>query len=172
MFGHSISLWFCPYFCPFALLPFCFLVLLSFFPFVLLPFCLFVFLYFCLFVFLSFCPCLYVFLSRHHSDEMSEGLEVSKVTICVKILKWHPVIDSLTKVRYRAARAAKNWGLSHCRFSLSHHLARPREGWVEIYNVKVLRFSLSAGTLLTCPMEKSFWIWIIYALEGCVRVWP
>ena len=60
----------------------------------------------CLFVFLSFC--LYVFLSRHHSDEMSEGLEVSKVTICVKILKWHPVIDSLTKVRYRAARAAKN----------------------------------------------------------------
>ena len=39
---------------------------------------------------------------------MSEGLEVSKVTICVKILKWHPVIDSLTKVRYRAARAAQN----------------------------------------------------------------
>ena len=80
--------------------------LFVFLPLSLLSFCLFVFLSFCLFVFLSFC--LYVFLSRHHSDEMSEGLEVSKVTICVKILKWHPVIDSLTKVRYRAARAAKN----------------------------------------------------------------
>ena len=85
-------------------------IFLSFFlPSSLLSFCLFVFLSFCLFVFLSFC--LYVFLSRHHSDEMSEGLEVSKVTICVKILKWHPVIDSLTKVRYRAARAAKNLNL-------------------------------------------------------------
>ena len=82
---------------------FCLFVVL---PSSLLSFCLFVFLSFCLFVFLSFC--LYVFLSRHHSDEMSEGLEVSKVTICVKILKWHPVTDSLTKVRYRAASAAKN----------------------------------------------------------------
>ena len=81
--------------------------LFVFLPSSLLSFCLFVFLSFCLFVFLSFC--LYVFLSRHHSDEMSEGLEVSKVTICVKILKWHPVIDSLTKVRCRAARAAKNF---------------------------------------------------------------
>ena len=39
---------------------------------------------------------------------MSEGPQVSKVTLCVKILKWHPVSESLTKVRYRAARAAKN----------------------------------------------------------------
>ena len=37
---------------------------------------------------------------------MSEGSQVSKVTLCVEILKWHPV----TKVRYRAARAAKNTG--------------------------------------------------------------
>ena len=29
-------------------------------------------------------------------------------TLCVKILKWQSVTDSLTKVRYRAARAAKN----------------------------------------------------------------
>ena len=100
---------------------------------------------------------------------MSEGSQVSKVTICVKILKWHPVIDSLTKVRYRAARAAKNWGLSHCRFSLSHHLARPREGWVEIYNVKVLRFSLSAGTFLTCPMEKKL-LDLNYICPGGMRV--
>ena len=28
-------------------------------------------------------------------------------TLCVKILKWRSVTDSLTKVRYRAARAAK-----------------------------------------------------------------
>ena len=44
---------------------------------------------------------------------MSEGSEVSKVTLCVKILKWqsltHSVTHSVTKVRYRAARAAKNW---------------------------------------------------------------
>jgi len=44
---------------------------------------------FCLFVFLSFC--LFVFLSRHHSDQMSEGSEVSKVTLCVEILKWQSV---------------------------------------------------------------------------------
>ena len=35
---------------------------------------------------------------------MSEGSQVSKVTLCVKILKW----QRLTEVRYRAARAAKN----------------------------------------------------------------
>ena len=34
---------------------------------------------------------------------MSEGSQVSKVTLCVKILKWR----SGTKGRYRAARAAK-----------------------------------------------------------------
>ena len=39
-----------------------------------------------LFVFLPFC--IFVFLSRHHSDQISEGSEVSKVTLCVEILKW------------------------------------------------------------------------------------
>ena len=29
--------------------------------------------------------------SGHHADEMSEGSQVSKVDLCVKILKWHPV---------------------------------------------------------------------------------
>ena len=51
------------------------------------------------------------YLSAHHSDQMSEGSQVSKVTLCVKILKWrsltHSLTHSLTKVRYRAARAAK-----------------------------------------------------------------
>ena len=59
---------------------------------------------------LSFC--LFVFLSWQHSDQMSEGSQVSKVTLCVKIQKWysasHSLTNSLTKVRYRAARAAKN----------------------------------------------------------------
>ena len=71
--------------------------------FVFFPFCLFifvVFLYFCLFVFLSVCLfclfvsfvflsfCLFVFLSFClDSDQMSEGSQVSKVTLCVKILK-------------------------------------------------------------------------------------
>ena len=40
---------------------------------------------------------------------MSEGSQVSKVTLCVKILKWRSLTDSGTKGRYRAARAAKNW---------------------------------------------------------------
>ena len=39
---------------------------------------------------------------------MSEGSQVSKVTICVKILKWRSLTHSVTKGRYRAARAAKN----------------------------------------------------------------
>ena len=51
---------------------------------------------------------------KHHSDQMSEGSQVSKVALCVKILKWHSLThqslthQSLTEVRYRAARAAKN----------------------------------------------------------------
>ena len=84
---HNIKLSFCS-------LSFCLLVFLSFCIFVFSSFCLFVFLSFCLFVFLSFC--LSVFLSRHHSDQMSEGSEVSKVTLCVKVLKWHPLSHWLT----------------------------------------------------------------------------
>ena len=61
---------------------------------VFLCFCVFVFLCFCLFVFLSFC--LMVFLSGHHADQISEGSEVSKVTLCVKILKWRWVSQSVT----------------------------------------------------------------------------
>ena len=30
------------------------------------------------------------FFSAHQSDQMSEGSQVSKVTLCVEILKWHP----------------------------------------------------------------------------------
>ena len=29
------------------------------------------------------------FFSPHYPDQMSEGYQVSKVTLCVKILKWH-----------------------------------------------------------------------------------
>ena len=29
-----------------------------------------------------------IFLSQHHSDQMSEGSQVSKVTLCVQIPKW------------------------------------------------------------------------------------
>ena len=70
---------------------------LSFFlnRFVFLPF-FFVFLSFLflcfLFLFiLSFC--LFALLSRHHVDQMSEGSEVSKVALCVKILKWRLLTD-------------------------------------------------------------------------------
>ena len=38
---------------------------------------------------LVFVFCLFVLLSRRHSDHISEGSQVSKVTLCVKNLKWH-----------------------------------------------------------------------------------
>ena len=41
--------------------------------------------------------------------------QVSRVTLCFKILKWHSISHSLTKVRYRAARAAK-YPFTHARF--------------------------------------------------------
>ena len=122
---------------------FVFFVSLSFLSFSLFVclsfFCLFVFLYFCLYGFLSFCPflfCLSAFSSERHSDQMSEGFQVSKVTHSVEILKWHWITDSLTKVRYRAARAADKtkfytmfqiheWCNSRCqwRTTLSKHCA-------------------------------------------------
>ena len=65
-------------------------------------------------MFLSFCPFvsfLFVILSIHHAVQMSEGSQVWKVTLCVEILKWRSLTHSkthwLTKVSYRAARAAK-----------------------------------------------------------------
>ena len=91
------SLIVCPYianFCHLVFLSFCLSVFLSFCLFFFLSFCLFVFLSFCLFVFLPFC--LFVFLSWHHSDQMSEGSQVLKVTLCVKILKWQSMTHSLT----------------------------------------------------------------------------
>ena len=55
---------------------------------------------FLIFVFLSFCPfdffLSFVFLSTHHSHQMSEGSQVAKATLCVQILKlqseshWRP----------------------------------------------------------------------------------
>ena len=60
-----------------------------------------------LFITLSFLSCLSL-LSWHRSDQMYQGSQVSKVNLCVKILKWHWLTESLTNVRYRAARAAKN----------------------------------------------------------------
>ena len=68
------------------------LCLLSFSLYVFLSFCLFVFMsFFCLFVF-------YVFLSFSFfvdlsADQVSEGSQVSNVTLCVKIQKWHSVTD-------------------------------------------------------------------------------
>ena len=37
-----------------------------------------------------------VFLSWNHSDQMSKGSQVTKVTICVQILTWQSVSQSLT----------------------------------------------------------------------------
>ena len=94
-FGHFVFLSFCHFVFSscylFVLLYFCIFIFLYFFlGFVVLLFCLFVS---CLFVFVSFC--LFAsFFSRHFADQMSEGPEVSKVTLCVKILKWHPVTQS------------------------------------------------------------------------------
>ena len=86
-------------FCHFVIYSFCLFGnfdLLSF-----LSFCLFVFLSFCLFVFLSFC--LFVLTSC-----WSNVWKVSSLKCHALCWKWHSLTDSLTKVRYRAARAAKN----------------------------------------------------------------
>ena len=53
---------------------------------------LFVFLSFWLFVFLAFG--LFVFFCLSVSDQMSEGYQSFKVTLCVKILKWQSVSDN------------------------------------------------------------------------------
>ena len=66
----------------FVRLSFCHDVFLFFDLDVFLSFCLLAFWSFCHFVFLS--SCIFIFLSRHHYDQMSEGSEVSKVTLCVK----------------------------------------------------------------------------------------
>ena len=54
---------------------------------------------------LSFYLC--VFLSGHHSDRISEGSQVSNVTLCVQILKCHWLINRPTDRKYSDARAAK-----------------------------------------------------------------
>ena len=68
-------------FCPFVFSNF-FVFFFVFWSFCLFVFFLFVSLYFCLFSFF----CIFI---RHHSDQMSEASQVSKVTLCVEILKWH-----------------------------------------------------------------------------------
>ena len=71
--------------------------------------------------------CLFI----HYSDQISEGSEVLKVALCVKIQKWHRVSQSLTKVRYRAARAAKKrkLGEEYCEESIpGMRVLCPKEG--------------------------------------------
>ena len=84
----SLSLFLFAFFCPFVFLFFCF-----FLSFCLLSFCLFLFAFFVLlsFFFWFFSFFLIVFLSRHHADQISEGSQVSQVTLCVKIQKWQSV---------------------------------------------------------------------------------
>ena len=99
------SLSFCLYL--FAFLSFCHVVFSYFGRFVILPFlsCCFFAVFFCNFDPLSFCifGLFFVILSRYHADQMSEGSQVSKVLNSkVAVTHW------LTKVRYRAARAAEN----------------------------------------------------------------
>ena len=111
-------------FLSFSIISFC---LLSMIFFVFFSSSFFLFLYFCHGAFLSsfFCSfailtfCIFVFLSRHHADQMSEGSQVSKVT---QMSEGSQVTHSSTdqiQVLYRAARAAKKftWSL----MLLCHH---------------------------------------------------
>ena len=112
----------------FVFLFFClsvFFVFLVFCLFAFLSFCLFVFLSFCLFIFLSFC--LFVFLSIFVSKFLSGSDSLT---------------DWLTKVRYRAARAAKRYVFfgspgcrAHCKCAgflwLNTHLFVHVSGWAE-----------------------------------------
>ena len=68
-----------------SFLSFCFVWLVVFLFCCLLSCCLFVFLLFFFF-----------FLSGPHSDKMSKRSQVSKVTLCVEILQWQSVTESLT----------------------------------------------------------------------------
>ena len=85
---HVICISFSSFFSFFSFFLFTLSVILSF---RLLSFFSYFFKPFCLFAFLSFLSvfCLLVFSSRHHSGLISVGSQVSKVTLCVKILKWH-----------------------------------------------------------------------------------
>ena len=85
------------------------------------------------------------FLPTFYSEQMSEGSEVSKVTLCVKFLKWHPLTDSvghsLTKVRYRAARAAKH--VSHRR-----HLSNVNCSCATSWNIHVFHTFIKCQPLI------------------------
>ena len=92
----------------------CLCVFVSFLSFLSFSLCVFL----CLFVFASLCLCVFIvflsfwsfwsfwsfFVFFYHVNQMCEGSQVSKVTLCVKI----QMSEWVTKVRYRAARAAKN----------------------------------------------------------------
>ena len=91
--------------------------------FLFLCFCLLIFLYFCLFVFfiflsfssfflvvsLSFCRFFFLyFCQKSLWSYVLRTWSLKSHSLC-QILKWRLLTHSVTKVRYRAARAAKNW---------------------------------------------------------------
>ena len=94
------------------------LCLLSFCLFVFSPFCLFAFLSFCILVFWPFCLyifmpfCLFVWTSCRSNVWRKSSLKSHSLCQNSKVALTDPPTQSLTKVRYRAARAAKN----HSRF--------------------------------------------------------
>ena len=47
--------------------------------------------------FFNFYSSIFSYFSAHYFDQMSEGSKVSKVTICVEILKWQSLTDWLTQ---------------------------------------------------------------------------
>ena len=73
-------------------------------------FVLFIFFSFCLFVFLSFC--ILVFSSFCLFDQMSEGSQVSEVTLCVKIQKWQWLTHSPKRVGIELPGQLKHYALN------------------------------------------------------------
>ena len=104
------------------------------------------------------------FLSRRHSDQMSEGSQVSRVTLYVQILKWRWLTDSLTKVRYRAARAATRDPIWACQMKPWHpvlilNLAVTQfTGWVHKVAISILN-ELQSNIWSAMPWQDHFVHW-------------
>ena len=117
---------------------------------------------------------------------MSEGFQLSRATLCVKIQKWQWVSDSVTKVRYRAARAAKNEEKNPCLvlllilvwvMSLGNATKLPGKRLLTTLLPNVTSKWSPANPLmllhqanLFCRLYQIIWIWTYFAFLTILRL--
>ena len=112
------------------------------------------------------------FWSFCHSDQMSEGSQVSKFSLCVKIVKWESVMKT-TKGRYGAARAAKNSKNGICMINIMYKLNMcwlfvcmncspifrqkmfKNSAWVVLFSVGLLSMRC-----MSSPPSPHWWRWL------------